>query len=271
MDVLVTGAFGRVGTAIIDHLEENDNYSFTFIDKERNPEYDHVVGDIKNKEEIEEAFTDKDAVVHLAASLMADPWAETLESNIKGMHNVMECAKTHNVDKFIFASSIHSVGMFEEEHAPELYTAECELKLDHTSPIRPDSYYGLSKSFGEDLGRYFIENHTYPQRFYGIRICSIRHEEHDHPYGDAEIGVKEGNWERGSTEYEEQVARLKTTWQSRRDFAHMIDRCLKDNSVTHDIFYGVSKNENRWVDIGHAYEEIGYNPSDDGAEWDSPP
>nr|WP_248910364.1 hypothetical protein [Halocatena marina] len=50
--------------------------------------------------------------------------------------------------------------------------------------------------------------------------------EYDHPYGDAERAVDEGDIERGSPKYEETVARMKAMWQSRRDFAYQIDCCL---------------------------------------------
>jgi hypothetical protein len=63
------------------------------------------------------------------------------------------------------------------------------------------------------------------------------------------------------------VARLKSTWQSRRDFAHQIDCCLQDESVEFDIFSGVSNNHQRWFDLEHARIKIGYQPQDDASEW----
>ena len=67
------------------------------------------------------------------------------------------------------------------------------------------------------------------------------------------------------------VARMTAMWQSRRDFAQMTDKCLQDDSVTFDVFYGVSGNDRRWFDVDHAREVIGYEPQDNGDEWDAPP
>jgi hypothetical protein len=51
----------------------------------------------------------------------------------------------------------------------------------------------------------------------------------------------------------------------------MTDRCLQVDGPSFDIFYGVSDNDRRWFDIDHAREVLGYDPQDDGEEWDAPP
>ncbi|ELZ15404.1 NAD-dependent epimerase/dehydratase [Haloterrigena salina JCM 13891] len=273
----MTGSYGRCGTAIIDHLHDDDRYEFTYFnrsDREEGPyaEYETVVGDVADYETLREACEGQDAVVHLAAYPYTDgDWTDIFRPNIVGMYNVLEAAREAEVESVIFGSTNHVMGMYEIENAPEIYERDHDLVIDHTDPVRPDSYYGASKSFGEDLGRYYIEDCEYPKQFYALRICSVRSEEYDHPYGDAEIGVEEGDWECGSDEYEEQVARMKATWQSRRDFAHQIDCCLRDDSVEFDIFSGVSDNRRRWYDLEHARARIGYDPQDDGEEWDAPP
>jgi len=278
MDVLVTGVYGRCGTAIIDHLHDRDEYELTYYNRSDRPDdhpyggYDTVVGNISDYDALRDACEGKDAIVHLAAYPYTDgEWSDIFEPNILGMYNVLEAARDAEVESIVFGSTNHVMGMYEEELAPELYEREHDLVLDHNDPVRPDSYYGASKSFGEDLGRYYVEDFEYPKQFYALRICSVRMPEYDHPYGDAEIGVEEGNWERGSAEYDEQVARMKATWQSRRDFAHQIDCCLQDDSVAFDIFSGVSDNRRRWYDLEHARARIGYDPQDDGEEWDAPP
>lgn len=270
--VLLTGAFGRVGTAIIDHLADRDEYEFTYLNRSERDAYDSVVADITNYEEMRPAFDDQDAVIHLAGYPETDgTWEQVLENNIVGMYNTLEAAKDAGVPEFVFGSTNHVVGMYEVEFAPEIYDLDFDLTVDENSPRRPDSYYGSSKSYDEDLGRYYVENYEAPEQFYSLRICSVRHEEYDHPYGDAEHGVENGEWERGSPEYEEKVARMKAMWQSRRDLAHQVDCCLQDDDVEYDVFYGVSDNDRRWFDIDHAQEVIGYDPQDNGEKWDSPP
>ena len=277
-NVLMTGAYGRCGTAIIDHLHDADDYEFTYLNRSDRPEghpygeYDTVVADVSDYEAIRPAFDGQDAVVHLAAYPYTDgDWDDVLEPNVIGLNNVLKAARDAEVETVVFGSSNHVVGMYEVENAPEIYRRNVDLTVDRANPVRPDSYYGASKAFGEDLGRYFVENYEYPRRFYALRICSVRSKEYDHPYGDAEAGVARDEYERDSPQYREAVARMKAMWQSRRDFAHMVDCCLADDSVEFDVFYGVSDNDCRWFDIDHAREVLGYDPQDDAEEWDAPP
>lgn len=272
INILLTGAFGRVGTAVIDYLADQNVYNFTYLNRSDRPQYDTFVADVSDLKSIRPAFENQDAVIHLAGYPETDGrWEEILENNIIGMYNVLEAAKDAGVESFIFGSTNHVVGMYEMENAPAIYDPTFGMTVDHTAPRRPDSYYGSSKSFGEDLGRYYIENYEYPRRFYALRICSVRHEEYDHPYGDAEHGVDKGQFERGSKTYKEQVARMKAMWQSRRDLAHQIECCLEEDSIEFDIFYGVSDNDRRWFDLDHAREVLNYQPQDNAEEWNSPP
>jgi nucleoside-diphosphate-sugar epimerase len=276
MDVLVTGANGTVGTAITDHLDD-ERYDFTLLDTEdRDGPSETVVADVRDYDAIRPHFDGQDAVVHLALvpgtggpDSRKIGWSEPLADNLEGIHNVYEAAIDADLDSIIFASSNHAVGMVEVRNAPAIYHDE-GVRADHTEPHRPDSRYGLTKSYGEDLGRLAAEAHDV--RFYGLRIGAVLDPEYDHPYGYAERGVDRGDWERGSDEYDERVARLKGIWQSRRDLAHMVECCLRDDSVEWNHFYGVSANDRRWLDdLDHAHEVVGYEPQDDGEEWDAPP
>lgn len=271
MDVLVTGAHGRVGQGIKGHLAPKPGYDFTYLDRESVSGEETIVANVADYDDIRPTFDGQDAVIHLAAYPTTDgTWEEVLHSNIVGVRNTLEAACDAGVETFIFASSIHAVGMYEEENAPAVYKSASDYVIDHECPERPDSYYGASKSFGEDLGRYYVEKRSRPERFYALRIASVREKPYDHPYGDAEKGVDEGQWERDSEAYRQQVDRLKSTWQSQRDLAHQIECCLQDNTVKFDVFYGVSDNDTRFFDIDHARERIDYNPRDNGSEWDSP-
>lgn len=288
MKVLVTGAYGRVGTTIIDHLHDRDNYEFTYLNRSDRPDdhpyggFDTVVADIANYDAIRPAFDDQDAVIHLAAYPLTDgTWEDVHQPNLVGMNNVLKAARDAGVEKFIFGSTHHVVGMYEQEHAPEIYEPDHDLVIDHTDPVRPDSHYASTKVFGESYGRYYVENYEYPTSFYALRIGSVRHREDDHPYGDAEsgfsvsatLGKEEADTEldRNSDRYQHKVVRMKSTWQSRRDCVHMLECCLQDESVEFDIFYGVSDNDRNWMDIDHAREVIGYAPEDNSEEWTAPP
>jgi UDP-glucose 4-epimerase len=278
MDVLLTGPYGRCGTALIDHLHDDPRYEFTYLNRSDRPAdheyggYDTVVADVADYDAIRPAFEGQDAVVHLAGYPFVDgSWEDVHPPNVQGMQNALRAAREAEVETFVFASTNHVMGTYETEGAPDLYHPGHGLALDRDDPVRPDSYYGTSKAFGEDLGRYYVDHHEFPTRFYALRICSVRHAEYDHPYGDAERGVDEGAFERGSDEYEEAVARMKGMWHSRRDFAHEVACCLDDDDVEFGVYSGVSDNDRRWYSIEHARAELGYTPQDNGEDWDAPP
>lgn len=279
MDVLMTGTYGRCGTALIDHLHDDPAYEFTHLNRSDRPVgheyggYDTVVADIADGEAVDTASEGQDAMIHLAGYPYTDgTWTDVLEPNVLGMVNALEAARTRELETVVFGSTNHVMGMYEVENAPELYTGtDVPFRLSADDPVRPDSYYGVSKSFGEDLGRYYVENFEYPKRFHAIRICSVRMPEYDHPYGDAEAGVDDGEFERDSEEYDQQVARMKAMWHSRRDFAHMIDCCLQAEETGFDIFNGVSDNDRRWYSIENARAKIGYEPRDNAESWSAPP
>ena len=274
MNVLVTGAFGRAGSAIIEYLDPQPEYDLTFLDRAQHPDHDAVIASITDKKAIRPAFDGQDAVIHLAASApqlgTSVPWAEIVEHNILGLHTVLEAAQDANVQTFIFASSNHVVGTLVDPHVPQVYDPAYELMIDHTVPPHPRSPYGVSKVFGEAFGRYHVDHEDAIQQWYSLRLCGVRFAEDDHPYGDAERGVREGRWERDSLEYWTQVAKRKATGTSRRDFAHMIECCLVDDHVDYEPFFVVSDNDARWFDIDHARNTIGYAPRDNLNAWEGP-
>lgn len=276
MDVLMTGVYGRCGTAVLDH--RYDQYDFTLFNRSDRPDehpyggYETIVADVADGDALRAAATGHDAIVHMAAYPFTDGgWEDIFEPNIVGMYNALETARRERLESFVFISSNHVVGRYETEFAPEIYTRDFDFGIDHTDPVRPDSFYGVSKCFGEDLGRYYVENHDYPKRFYALRVGTVNMPPYDHPYGNAEHGVENGAFKRGSSEYDRAVARMKATWQSRRDFAHQVDCCLQDDAIEYDIFYGVSDNQRRWFDLEHARTRLGYDPQDAGEAWNSPP
>ncbi|MCQ4333750.1 NAD(P)-dependent oxidoreductase [Natronomonas sp. F2-12] len=272
MDVLITGAHGQVGTAIAERLSEKPAYDFTYLDREDLPERETTVADVADYDAIRPAFDGMDAVVHLAAAPRPDlPWNEILESSIIGTYNVMEAVRDAGVEQVVFASSHHVSGNYEIKNAPELYGAHLDFKIDHTDPVRPDSYYAIAKLFGEHAGNHYVENMDAPEQFYALRLCNVSNEAYDDPYGRAEEAVEQGEYERDSPEYEQRVARRRAMWCSRRDVAQLVERCLQDETVDFDVFYGVSDNPARWFDISHARNVLGYEPQDDASEWTERP
>ncbi|MEO8654791.1 MAG: NAD(P)-dependent oxidoreductase, partial [Ramlibacter sp.] len=90
-----------------------------------------------------------DAVVHLGGLSTEHPFDAILQANIVGTYNLYEAARRHGVKRIVFASSNHVTGFYRQDEV-----------IDATLPARPDSYYGLSKAFGENLSRFYFDRYA---------------------------------------------------------------------------------------------------------------
>ncbi len=131
MNVLVTGAFGLVGSNLLEALENTDFNVRCFDIKTRKTrknsrrfrnKYDIIWGDIRNKEDVSKAVANQDFIIHLAFSL--PPINDTnrmvaTEVNITGTKNIIESARNlATPPKLIFASSVAIYGDTREKHQP---------------------------------------------------------------------------------------------------------------------------------------------------------
>ena len=249
--VLVTGSSGLIGAMLIGAL--GNRYDLSGLDIARPdgaPDVPTTVADVSDYEAMSKAFDGVDAVVHLAANpATTTPWPDVLRNNISATHNVYEAARQHGVKRVVFASSNHAVGNFEMDEPYKSIVAGDYEGLEageypivtNTVPIRPDSDYGVSKAFGEAVGRYYHEH-------FGLEVACLR------------IGtVNRQNNPLGSV-------RHYATWLSHRDLAALVNGCLS-RPIGFEIFYGVSNNKWRFWDISHARQVVGYDPQDNAEDW----
>ena len=216
------------------------------------------------------AMQGMDAVVHLAAASQTnDPWPDVLRLNIEAMHALLNAARSARVERVIFASTNHVVGMVEEDHKPRIYYPGHGILIDETHPPRPDSYYGASKLFGEGLGRWFAESGG--PKFYALRIGAVVPAAHDHPYYYAENAMRREKFPRDSEKYRNFVGRLKGLWLSHGDCRQIFQRVLDYKGPAFDVFNAVSDNDSRWLSIQKARDRLGYTPEDNGDAWTSKP
>ncbi|MFC6731647.1 MULTISPECIES: NAD-dependent glucose-6-phosphate dehydrogenase Azf [unclassified Haladaptatus] len=243
--VLLTGAAGRVGTAILGDIA--DKYEWRLLDREPptgEVDHEYVVADITDEEAIREAVEGVSAIIHLAGDPRPEaPWDSVLRNNIDGTQNILEAAVDAGVEKFAFASSNHAVGAFEtEERKPDIYRTHDEFRLDGTELPRPSNLYGVSKASGEILGRYYHDHHDLS--VVCVRIGNLTK---DHPPIDYERG--------------------QAMWLSYRDCAHLFDRCIQAD-YDYEIVYGISDNDRKYYSIDRAKEVLGYEPRDNSAHFD---
>lgn len=250
--VLITGAEGTIGTAL--RQDYGDRYDFSGITLTPQ-DFPSTVADIADLDAIQPAFEGMDAVIHLAASVQVTaPWEDIHKNNIIGTYNVYEAARRAGVECVVFASSNHAVGGYEVEGAPAIYALDDERQIDTTVQIRPDSYYGVSKAFGEAMGRYYVD--AFGMRVFCLRIGWVRADDDPHPEertGSAWLDLPTP---------EDFYGRLRTIWLSKRDCSQLISKCLDADHINYGIYYGMSDNPRKFWSLDNAREELGYEPQD---------
>ena len=233
--VLITGARGRIGTCLVEGLRDRYNLRLHNRTTETQPEgYQHVTAVLKNYDDVRPMMEGVDTVIHLAASpSVHTPWPDILDDNIIATRNVLEAAKEAGVRRVVFASSNHTMGMYDRDGAWPVYT---------TMPARPDSHYGASKVIGEVFGRYYYDA-------FGVEFISLR------------IG-----WfteiHRLSEHRDEPI--LRSMWLGPRDTVNVTIGAI-ETAVPFGIYYAISENPDRRWDITNTMIDLCYRPVD---RWD---
>lgn len=252
LNVLVTGLNGVVGQALRGTLEKRYNLSalsrsgVSGLPIERNHR-----ADIADFKKIKPAFNNVDVVLNLAAdggmssaNGMHAGWDSMLRNNIVGTYNVLQAAKESGVSRVILASSGATVNGYElEEPYKTLVSPEpvdlpssWEMVNEFSEP-KPITLYGVTKLFGEDLGRYFAL--TSEMSVINLRISSCTAEDIAAP------------------------GRAQANWSSYRDLQQLTVKCIEaPQNLKFDIFWATSDNKKLFRDNSHAKNVLGYAPQD---------
>lgn len=223
--ILLTGAAGGLGKALRDRLKANCDV-LRLSDKSSlgpaQPGEEIVLADLANAAEVDAMVAGCDAIVHLGGISVEAPFEAILQANILGVYHLYEAARKHGVKRIVFASSNHVTGFYKQSET---------INADH--PARPDSYYGVSKAFGEDFSRFYFDR-------YGIETACLRI---------------------GSSFPEPKDRRMLVTWLSYGDLTRLVRACLTVPKLGHTIVYGASANRDRWWD-NHLAKHVGFEPQD---------
>jgi NAD+ dependent glucose-6-phosphate dehydrogenase len=196
---------------------------------------------------LERGFAGTDAVVHLAAN--ADNgagWDDLLPANVIGAYHAFEAARRAGVERVVFASSNHAMGMYmwdDDRFADPAHPAE----VGTDALPRPDSLYGATKVWGEAIGRLYAERH-------GLAVVCLRIgavTEDDRPPADADM----------RHEPPDVARRAPGMWLSHRDCASLIEAALTAD-VRFAIVNGVSDNTGRWFSLDEGRSLLGWTPRD---------
>lgn len=101
-----------------------------------------------------------DAVVHLAGHSKDGPLQLIWPPNVLALSNLLNCAAEFGVTRFVFASSMHVMGLYERTAV-----------VDESMPPRPDSHYAITKLQGEALCRLYAER--YPMAVTCLRLGAV--------------------------------------------------------------------------------------------------
>lgn len=167
--VLVTGACGEIGQALVQELSKRGDYRVVTADMAPLPDTiknivsEHVQGDLVYKIKTFYDY-DFDIIFHLAASLSSKAEIATEEAhriNVEGTMQLLMLAayrseKYKKAVKFLFPSSIAAFGMSDIDIKK---SAGCVKEDEYNTP---HTMYGCNKLYCEKLGMYY-------SRFYGQR------------------------------------------------------------------------------------------------------
>ncbi|MEU4995552.1 NAD(P)-dependent oxidoreductase [Streptomyces sp. NPDC021622] len=229
--VLLTGAAGGLGT-LMRGLLPAYGYELRLLDmRPIEGEPTAVTADLSDRAALREAVRGVDAIVHLAGISLESTFDKILKANIEGTYNLYEAAREEGVRRVVFASSNHAVGF-----TPRPTGDDPLIPVD--TPRRPDTFYGLSKSFGEDLAQLYWDKH-------GIETVSVRI---------------------GSCFMEPTSVRMLSVWMSPGDGARLFHAALSAPAVGHAVVYGSSANTRLWWDLSSA-RALGFEPQDDSEQY----
>ena len=160
-------------------------------------------------------------ILHFGGVSTEKPFEEVLGPNLRGLYHIYEAARTHGA-RVLFASSNHSIGFHERSE-----------KLDDDCQFLPDGYYGLSKAYGELMGRMYWFKH----------------------------GVENVNVRIGSCFPEPFDARSLATWLSYDDLAGICIRATLAEKTGSCVIWGASDNARTYW-RHDSREALGWLPKD---------
>lgn len=221
MKILITGAAGAIGSTLVKGMK--DRHSLRGLDQRpiRDLE-DTIQGDVSDFDTLLKATEGMDAVIHLTGN--DSQWEEVLQNALVGVYNMLEASRQNGVRRIAYASR---AGVLPRSYYPR------SIKRTVDMPTRPDSYYSVSKVFGESLG--YMYTARFDMEFVGIRIGNFKLDR-DQPEDPHHL--------------------------SHGDAVRLFEQAVTHPGVKFEIVFGVSDSTWDLYDLDHGRKVIGYYPQD---------
>ncbi len=220
MRVLITGAAGAIGANLTKGLRER--HQLRGLDQVPMPLLeDTVVGDVADFATVLKAAEGMEAIIHLAN--VGPSWEEALQSMV-GTYNVLEAARQNGVRRIAYASR---AGLLPRT----VYPRTIQRTMDMLP--KPDSYYSVTKVFGENLGYMYSSRH-------GLEV----------------VAVRIGNFNRDRDQPTD------PHHLSHRDCVRLFEQAITHPGIKFEIVFGVSDSDWPLYDLEHGRRVIGYYPQD---------
>ncbi|MCI0641780.1 MAG: NAD(P)-dependent oxidoreductase [Gemmataceae bacterium] len=262
--ILITGAAGNLGGKLRRHFA--GRFSLRLIDAQPRGDPDIVAANLATWDERwVSLFAGTDVVFHFAADPEAyHPWPDLVGPNLDAMIHVYQAAARQGVRRFVFASSNHVMGGYQDDPGVRITTdlpPRPGLRYVAHGHERDSTAYASAKLFGERLGKCYAESH-------GMEVIAARigWVYRGGPNEPASLPAERGPW-------------FRLMWLSDRDFCHLMERCalaeLPEKSAAgaplpHGrgsekfvIVHGMSANSGMAWDLESPRRVLGYEPRDD--------
>lgn len=229
--ILVTGGAGFIGSNFILHmLEKYPDYKIVNLDKltyagnlenlksvEHNPNYSFIKGDICNRDDVEKAMMDCDAIVHFAAESHVDRSITGpgifVQTNVVGTQVLLDVAKEHNI-RFHHVSTDEVFG--------SLSLDDLSVKFDEETPYSPHSPYSASKAGSDHLVRAYGDTYSLPIT---ISNCTNNYGPYHFPEKAIPLFV--------TNVMENKPIPIYGTGQAIRDYLYVTDHCKAIDLILH--------------------------------------
>ncbi|GEM_PF-3049715 len=155
--ILITGATGYLGTALAKKLSKEDIRILTRNNYLRS-EYEIIVGDLRNYEDVKKAVKGIDYVYHVGALVDHHAPQELLDSiNVGGTDNIIKAAINEGLEKITHISSVaadekkkftnYSISKRRSEELVKSYWSKLEIPIIRPSGIYDDEWIRYLSKF----------------------------------------------------------------------------------------------------------------------------